>query len=55
MGANQFITAKNTWIINGTFPTNMFSLLGASLALYFIIPKANRKIVGSSIISAMMA
>lgn len=55
LGQGEFITAKDTWIVNGTFPTNMFSLLGASLALYFVIPKANRKIVGSAIISAMMA
>ncbi|ARU91006.1 PTS system, N-acetylglucosamine-specific IIA component PTS system, N-acetylglucosamine-specific IIB component PTS system, N-acetylglucosamine-specific IIC component [Spiroplasma clarkii] len=55
LGEGVFLTAKDTWIINGTFPTNMFSLLGAALALYFVIPKENRKVAGSAIISAMMA
>ncbi|UVO24669.1 PTS transporter subunit EIIC [Mycoplasma capricolum subsp. capripneumoniae] len=30
----------------------MFSLTGAALAMFFVIPKANRKVYGSSIISA---
>ncbi|MBY7704944.1 PTS transporter subunit EIIC [Vibrio harveyi] len=30
----------------------MFSLTGAALAMFFVMPKANRKVYGSSIISA---
>jgi PTS system maltose and glucose-specific IIC component len=55
LGAGFFIYAKDTWIVNGTFPTNMFSLTGAALAMYFMIPKTNRKIAGSAIISATLA
>lgn len=50
-----FVTAKDTWIVNGTFPTNIFSLSGAALAMYFMIPKENRKVAGSAIISGMLA
>lgn len=55
LGAGEFIYTKDTWIVNGTFPTNIFSLGGASLAMYFCIPKPNRKVGGSAIISAMLA
>ncbi|QGS52072.1 PTS transporter subunit EIIC [Spiroplasma tabanidicola] len=55
LGSGEFIKAKDTWIVNGTFPTNIFSLTGAALAMYFCIPKGNRKVVGSAIISALLA
>ncbi|ALD66338.1 PTS transporter subunit EIIC [Spiroplasma cantharicola] len=55
LGEGVFITAKDTWIVNGTFPTNIFSLGGASLAMYMCIPKENRKVAGGAIISAMLA
>ncbi|WP_434328594.1 PTS transporter subunit EIIC [Mycoplasma capricolum subsp. capricolum] len=46
------ITVQDTWATNGVFVNNMFSLTGAALAMFFVIPKANRKVYGSSIISA---
>ncbi|AVN64536.1 MULTISPECIES: PTS transporter subunit EIIC [Mesoplasma] len=55
LGFGEFIYAKDTWIVNGTFPTNIFSLTGASLAMYFCIPKENRKVAGGAIISALLA
>ncbi|WP_339030589.1 PTS transporter subunit EIIC [Spiroplasma endosymbiont of Cantharis nigra] len=55
LGEGVFITAKDTWIVNGTFPTNIFSLGGASMAMYMCIPKENRKVAGGAIISAMLA
>jgi len=55
LAAGEFILAKDTWIVNGTFPTNIFSLPAAALAMYFVIPKENRKIAGSAIISAALA
>ncbi|KNG79229.1 PTS transporter subunit EIIC [Mycoplasma sp. HU2014] len=48
----EIITAKDTWATNGVFVNNMFSLTGAALAMFFVMPKANRKVYGSSIISA---
>ncbi|WFQ93091.1 PTS transporter subunit EIIC [Mycoplasma feriruminatoris] len=54
LGENVKLTAKDTWIINGTFPTNIFSLTGAALAMYFAIPKENRKVYGTGIISALL-
>lgn len=55
LGLNEMIYAKDTWIINGTFPTNMFSLTGAAVAMYFTIPKQSRKVVGGAVISAALA
>jgi len=55
LAAGEFILAKDTWIVNGTFPTNIFSLPAAAFAMYFVIPKENRKIAGSAIISAALA
>ncbi|AGJ90520.1 PTS transporter subunit EIIC [Mycoplasma putrefaciens] len=49
---NTPILAKETWVINGTYVTKIFSLTGATLAMFFLIPKKNRKVFGSSIISA---
>jgi len=55
LAAGEFIRAKDTWIVNGTFPTNIFSLPGAALAMYFMIPKDNRKVAGSAVVSAALA
>ncbi|WFQ91388.1 PTS sugar transporter subunit IIC [Mycoplasma feriruminatoris] len=53
LAANQPISARlDTWAVNGTFVTKVFSLSGATLAMFFVIPKANRKVYGSAIISA---
>ncbi|AUF83215.1 PTS sugar transporter subunit IIC [Mesoplasma syrphidae] len=55
IGAGEFVTAKSSWIINGTFPTNMFSLTGAGFGMWICIPKENRKVGGSIIFSAMLS
>ncbi|WP_027063482.1 PTS transporter subunit EIIC [Mesoplasma seiffertii] len=55
LGAGEFVTAKSAWIINGTFPTNMFSLTGAAFGMWICIPKQNRKVGGSVIFSAMLS
>ncbi|WP_434329466.1 PTS transporter subunit EIIC [Mycoplasma capricolum subsp. capricolum] len=53
LAAGEQISAKNdTWVVNGTYVTKIFSLTGATLAMFFVIPKANRKVYGSAIISA---
>ncbi|WHQ36581.1 PTS transporter subunit EIIC [Spiroplasma sp. SV19] len=55
LGDGLLITAKDTWIVNGTFPTNMFALPAAALAMYFMIPKQNRKVAGSVLIAAALS
>ncbi|MXR23171.1 PTS transporter subunit EIIC, partial [Mesomycoplasma flocculare] len=47
------ITANDSMISNGTYPTNMFALPGAAVAMFLAVPKEKRKIAAPIIFGAL--
>ncbi|QIW62542.1 PTS transporter subunit EIIC [Mycoplasmopsis gallinacea] len=49
----QRITAQDSMISNGTYPTNIFALPGAAVAMFLAVPKDKRKVAAPIIFGAV--
>lgn len=49
----QAISAQDSMISNGTYPTNIFALPGAAVAMFLAVPKDKRKIAAPIIFGAV--
>ncbi|MDI4567675.1 MAG: PTS sugar transporter subunit IIC [Mycoplasma sp.] len=51
----KILNSNDTWIINGTYVTKIFSVSSIGLAIYYACPKENRKKIFGAISSSILA